>query len=248
MQINITITVFRLLGFAKLSRKNRAEKNLWRSGAIAKSQIKRRSALFIAQNCAAKDSRRSRAIAKRTLNMGQQQLQRKNRAAMNFRCSGAIAKPKIKHKSATITAQSYAAKNLWRSGAIAKPKMKQGSATITTLTKVRNPRKIRAAAQYVYNPPPYSTVPYLSRYFSRWHLPISAALLDNFILTYISHVFGTSLLAIFSFILYSCLRYLPFAPFAVTNTIILSNAKHMSIHFSLLLAHNYLYFDFVQMP
>ena len=49
MQINIAITVFRLLGFAKLSRKNRAAKNLRRSGEIAKSQIRRRSALFIAQ-------------------------------------------------------------------------------------------------------------------------------------------------------------------------------------------------------
>ena len=181
MQINISITVFRLLGFAKLSRKNRAAKDLRRSGEIAKSQIQRRSALFIAQNRAAKDRgasaiqrsaaksalfiaqnraaknlRRSGAIAKPTLNIGQQQLPRKNRAAKNLRCSGAIAKPKIKHKSATITAQSNAAKNLRRSGAIAKPKMKQGSATMTTLTKVRNPRKIRAAAQYVYNPPPYS--------------------------------------------------------------------------------------------
>ena len=157
MQINITITVFRLLGFAKLSRKNRAAKdsrrsgaiakptinmgrqqlprknsaakNFRRSGAIAKSQIQWRSALFIAQNCAAENSLRCGAIAKPTLNIGQQQLPRKNRAA----------------------------KNLRRSGAIANPKMKQGSATITTLTKVRNPRKIRAAAQYVYNPPPYST-------------------------------------------------------------------------------------------
>ena len=60
MQINITITVFKLLGFAKLSCKNRAAKNLLPSGAIAKSQIQRRSALFIAQNCAAKDSRHNR--------------------------------------------------------------------------------------------------------------------------------------------------------------------------------------------
>ena len=49
MQINITITVFRLLGFAKLSRKNRAAKNLRLSGEIAKSQFQRRAALFIAQ-------------------------------------------------------------------------------------------------------------------------------------------------------------------------------------------------------
>ena len=127
-------------------------------GAIAKSQIQRRLALFIAQSCSAKNSRRSGVIAKPTLNMGQQQLPRKNSAAKNFRRSGAITKPKIQHKSATITAQSNAARNLRRIGAIAKPKMKQGSATITTLTKVRNPRKIRVAAQYVYNPPPYSTV------------------------------------------------------------------------------------------
>ena len=148
--------MFRLLGFAKLSRKNRAAKNLRHSGEIATSQIQRRSALFIRKNCAAKDSRCSSAIAKLTLNMGQQQLPRKNSTAKNFWCSGAIAKPKIKHKSATITAQSNAAKNLRHSGTIAKPKMKQGSATITTLTKVHNPRKIRAAAQYLYNPPPYS--------------------------------------------------------------------------------------------
>ena len=80
----MTITVFRLLGFAKLSRKNRAAKNLRRSGEIAKSQIQRRSALFIAQNCAAKDSRRSGAIAKPTLNMGQQQLPRKKQRCKEF--------------------------------------------------------------------------------------------------------------------------------------------------------------------
>ena len=106
--------MFRLLGFAKLSRKNRAGKNLRRSSAIAKSQTQRRSALFIAQNCTAKNLRRSGAIAKPTLNIGQQQLPGENRAAKNFRRSGAIAKPKIKHKSATITAQGNAAKNLWR--------------------------------------------------------------------------------------------------------------------------------------
>ena len=59
MQINITIAVFRLLGFVKLFRKNHAAKNLRRNGAIAKSQIQRRSALFIEQNCATKDSRRN---------------------------------------------------------------------------------------------------------------------------------------------------------------------------------------------
>ena len=94
MQINITITVFRLLGFAKLSRKNRAAKNLRRSGEIAKSQIQRRTALFIAQNCAAKDSRRSGAITKPTLNMGQQQLPQKT--ALQRICGAAAQSRSLK--------------------------------------------------------------------------------------------------------------------------------------------------------
>ena len=144
MQINITITVFRLLDFAKLSRKNRAAKNLRRSSAIAKSQIQRKSALSIAQNWAAKDSRRSRAIAKPTLNMGQQQLPRKNSAAKNFRRSGAIAKPKIKHKSATITAQNRDAKNLRRSGTIERsPKFSEGRHYLLPKTALQ---RIRGAA------------------------------------------------------------------------------------------------------
>ena len=66
--------MFRLLSFAKLSRKNRAAKNLRRSCAIAKSQHQRGSALIIAQNCAAKNSRRNGAIAKPKINKGQQPL------------------------------------------------------------------------------------------------------------------------------------------------------------------------------
>ena len=81
---------------------------------------------------------------------------------------------KIKHGTATITAQKQCCKDFAEQrrnreakiqtgqpqlshktmlqricGAVAKPKIKQGSATIPTLTIVRNPCKIRAAAQYV---------------------------------------------------------------------------------------------------
>ena len=73
-QINITKIVFKLLSFAKLSRKNRAAKNLRRNREVSKST---RSALIIAQNCAAKNSRRSGAIANPKFNMGQQQYRAK---------------------------------------------------------------------------------------------------------------------------------------------------------------------------
>ena len=105
MQINITITVFRLLSFAKLSRKNRTAKNLRRSGEIAKSQMQRRSELFIAQNCACKGFAAQRGNREANIKHGTVTITAKNSAAKNFRRSGAIAKPKIKHKSATITAQ-----------------------------------------------------------------------------------------------------------------------------------------------
>ena len=48
-QINITKIVLRFFGFAKLSRKNRAEKILQRSGTIVKPQIKQVPATIIAQ-------------------------------------------------------------------------------------------------------------------------------------------------------------------------------------------------------
>ena len=108
MQINITKTVFRLLGFAKLLCKNRAAKNLRHSGEIAKSQIQQRSALFIVQDCTAKDLQHSGTIVKPTSDSNN--LHEKTALQRTF--SAAIAKPKIKHKSATFTAQSNAAKNL----------------------------------------------------------------------------------------------------------------------------------------
>ena len=54
-QINITKIMFRLLGFSKLSLKNRAAKNLQRSGTIAKPIIKHESATITTQSTAAKN-------------------------------------------------------------------------------------------------------------------------------------------------------------------------------------------------